>query len=58
MILINETKLTKGCIATIGECYGMEYDYNNFNEETYERYIESIIDKLTFINKYDIIKEK
>lgn len=46
MLLIDENKLTVGVISLIGQCYGMEYDYDNFDEDTYDEYIDEIVQKL------------
>lgn len=46
MLLIDEFQLTYGTIAQIGECYGMEYDYDNYNATTFNEYIEMVVAKL------------
>lgn len=46
MLLIDELQLNCGTIAQIGECYGMKYDYNNYNVTTFNKYIEMIVAKL------------
>ena len=54
MLLIDETKLTCGVIAMIGQCYGKEYDYNNFDEESYYNYLNDIIEELEESNNGSI----
>lgn len=46
MLLIDETRLYNDVIALIGECYGIKYNYNEFNQETYDEYIDKIVEML------------
>lgn len=48
MIIIDENKLTFGTIAKIGDEYGMEYNYEDYEIETYEAYVRSIVDRFEF----------
>jgi hypothetical protein len=48
MIIIDETRLTYDTIAKIGRDCGMEYDYENYNADSYEEYIKSIVEKYKF----------
>lgn len=48
MIIIDENKLTFGTIAKIGDEYGMTYNYEDYEVETYEAYIRSIVDRFEF----------
>ena len=50
MILVDESKLVNGCIAMIGEAYGLKYDYNNYNEESYSEYLDKIVEMLEYEN--------
>ena len=45
MIIVNENKLRKCDIELIGNAYGMRYDWNNWSEETYDEFIDSIVDR-------------
>lgn len=50
MILVDESKLVNGCIVMIGEAYGLKYDYNNYNEESYSEYLDKIVEMLEYEN--------
>lgn len=43
MILIDENKLTYGCIDFIARCYGIEISY--VDEEQYEQEIEKVLER-------------
>lgn len=45
MIIIDESKLRKCDIELIGNAYEMCYDWNNWSEETYDEFIDSIVDR-------------
>ena len=46
MLLIDELQLNCGTIAQIGECYGMKYDYSNYDAISFSEYIEMVVAKL------------
>jgi hypothetical protein len=48
MIILNENKLRCSTLAMIGEDYEMEYDMNNFDEESYGEYLASIVKRFNF----------
>ena len=48
MILVDESKLVNGCITMIGEAYGLKYDYDNYNEESYSEYLDKIVEMLEY----------
>lgn len=56
MIIIDESKLTHNTIALIGRDYGMEYDYENYEVETYEAFVKSVIERFDF--NVDDFKDK
>lgn len=47
MILIDERRLTNGIIEVIGEAYGLKYDHKNFDSNTYQEHIHSVVEHLT-----------
>ena len=56
VIIIDESRLTFGTIAKIGEECGIKYDYENYEPETYEAYIQSIVEKYKF--DVELLQEK
>ena len=56
VIIVDESKLRYGTLAQIGEDYGMKYDYADYEVETYEAFIQSIVDRLEF--NVDDFKER
>ena len=48
MIILDEKELRCSTLAMIGEDYGMEYDMNNYKEEDYDKYLESIVERFYF----------
>lgn len=45
MIIIDESKLTNGCIEMIGNAYGMTYDHNDYDRDTYEDFIDDVVER-------------
>lgn len=48
MIIVDEKKLTHGTLAAIGRDYGMEYNYEDYEIETYEAFVSSIVNRFEF----------
>ena len=48
MIIVDESKLRYGTLAQIAEDYDMKYDYANYEVETYEAFIDSLVERLAF----------
>lgn len=46
MIIIDETKLTKGCIEMIGNAYGMKCRYQD--ENIYQEDLDKIVERFYF----------
>ena len=55
MILIDEKKLTKGAINAIGESYGINYDFVNYTEDSYDEHIDKVVEKFYIGDKEEII---
>lgn len=56
MIIIDESKLTNGCIEMIGNAYGMTYDHKDYDRDTYEDFIDDVVERFKF--DVDEFKEK
>lgn len=56
MIIIDENKLTNGCIEMIGNAYGMVYDHKDYDRDTYEDFIDDVVERFKF--DVDEFKEK
>ena len=48
MIILDEKKLRCSTLAMIGEDYNMKYDMKNYEEESYGKYLEDIVDRFFF----------
>lgn len=55
MLLIDESKLTKGAINAIGESYGMNYDFDHYTEYTYNDHIDRIVKRFYVGDKKEVI---
>ena len=55
MILIDETKLEKGIIEMIGECYGIKYDHSCYTTEGYNAFIDDVVERFYVGDKREII---
>ena len=56
VIVLDETKLSKGTLAMIGHDYGMLFNYREFNNDDYEEFITNVVDRFKF--NIDEFKEK
>ena len=48
MIILDETKLTNGTLAMIGQDYGMQLSSPTEHPEWYEQEIDTIVDRFKF----------
>jgi hypothetical protein len=55
MLLIDERKLTNGVISLIGECYGMKYDYSNYTGDSYDAFIDEVVERFYIGDKEEVI---
>ncbi len=55
MLLVNEERLRKCDIELLGNAYGIEYDWNNWDEETYDEFIGSVVERL-YVYVDDIVE--
>lgn len=56
MIILDESKLSKGTLAMIGHDYGMEFDYKEYNQEDYEEFIDDVVER--FLIDVDTFSER
>lgn len=55
MILIDEKKLTRGMIEMIGNRYERFYDHSKYDDDSYEMFIDSVVEELYIGDKEEII---
>ena len=55
MLLVDEGRLRKCDIELLGNAYGMKYDHSNWNEETYDAFIDSVVEEL-YVNVDDMVE--